>query len=193
MDHYLEENKCQMTKKHLQRFLGDIGSFGLSRVDLEVSRDIRGEFHKILTNMLTPHLFSGQIEEIFYTTSIKGTVRGMHIQTTPHSMQKIMLVIQGTIRDIVVCVQPESVNFKKYYSVEISAGDSGLFIPSGYAHGFQVTSESAIVLYLTDAKYNKQYDTGFHFSALNEAWPINEKIVSDKDSKLLPIDEFLNL
>ena len=182
-----------MTKNHLQRFMGDIGSFGLSRVDLEVSRDIRGEFHKILPNTLIPDLFSREIEEIFYTTSIKGTVRGMHIQTTPYSMQKIILVIQGTIRDIVVCVQAESVNYKKYYSVEISAGDRGLFIPSGYAHGFQVVSESATVLYLTDAKFNKKYDTGFHFSALNEEWPIKEKIVSNKDSNLLSIDKFLIL
>lgn len=180
-----------MNKKYLQRFIGDINSFGLSRVDLEISRDARGEFHKILSNKFSPNFFSGPIEEVFYTNSMRGVVRGMHIQISPYSMQKIVLVIQGTIRDIIVCVKADSVNFKKYYSLDVSAGESGIFIPSGYAHGFQVISESATVLYLTDAKHNKEFDTGFHFSALNDAWPITERIVSDRDSNLLQLEDFL--
>ena len=90
-----------------------------------------------------------------------GVLRGLHFQREPHAQAKLVRVIQGKIWDVAVDIRPDSPSFKQFVACELSAENhQQLFIPRGFAHGFIVLSENAVVLYKTDDFYNAGADTG---------------------------------
>ena len=122
--------------------------------------------------------------------SSKGVLRGLHFQRAPHAQAKLIRVIQGSIWDVALDIRPESPTFKQYCFVELTAENHlQLFIPRGFAHGFIVTSETAIVQYKTDNFYAPEFDAGIHphDPDLNINWPLpkEEHLLSSKDM-LLP-------
>lgn len=120
--------------------------------------------------------------------STYGTLRGLHYQLAPHAQSKLVRVIQGKVLDIAVDIRQSSPTFGQHVAVELSADNKRqLFIPSGFAHGFVVLSETAIFQYKVDHYYNKDCDRGIAFNdpALGIDWQIDLSQVqlSDKDSK----------
>lgn len=118
-----------------------------------------------------------------------GVLRGLHYQKAPYSQSKLVRVIQGSIWDVAVDIRPSSPSFKQYVAAELSAENHHqLFIPKGFAHGFMVTSESAIVQYKTDAFYNAESDAGInpYDPELDIPWPLSrsEHHLSPKDQTL---------
>jgi len=127
----------------------------------------------------------------------RGVLRGLHFQKPPHAQAKLIRVIQGSIWDVAVDIRPQSPTFKQFVFVDLSAENhSQYFVPCGFAHGFIVTSEEAIVLYKTDNYYEASADGGIHphDSDLNIPWPLlnAEHILSRKD-ELLPSISSLKL
>jgi dTDP-4-dehydrorhamnose 3,5-epimerase len=123
--------------------------------------------------------------------STRGVLRGLHFQRPPHAQAKLIRVIQGEIFDVAVDIRTDSPTFKQYCFAEITAENHfQLFVPQGFAHGFIVTSETAIVQYKTDNFYEAAADGGIdpHDPDLNIPWPlpIEEHLLSEKD-KLLPV------
>jgi dTDP-4-dehydrorhamnose 3,5-epimerase len=123
--------------------------------------------------------------------SSKGVLRGLHFQKAPHAQAKLIRVIQGSIWDVAVDIRKDSPTFKQFVFVELTAENHAqYFIPHGFAHGFLVTSEIAIVQYKTDNFYHPTSDSGIHphDSELDIPWPLSddEHILSDKD-KVLPL------
>ena len=121
--------------------------------------------------------------------STRGVLRGLHFQRAPHTQAKLVRVIQGSIWDVAVDIRPDSPTFKKYCFAEITAENhSQFFVPRGFAHGFIVTSETAIVQYKTDNFYEPSSDAGIHAhdSDLSIPWPLSteEQILSNKDRSL---------
>ncbi len=121
--------------------------------------------------------------------STRGVLRGLHFQRSPHAQAKLIRVIQGSIWDVAVDIRPDSPTFKKYCSAEITAENhSQFFVPRGFAHGFLVTSETAIVQYKTDNFYEAAADGGIHphDPELNIPWPIDcdQHLLSEKDQNL---------
>jgi dTDP-4-dehydrorhamnose 3,5-epimerase len=122
--------------------------------------------------------------------STRGVLRGLHFQKAPHAQSKLIRVIRGSIWDVAVDIRHDSHTFKQYCFAELTADNHfQLFIPRGFAHGFLVTSDMAIVQYKTDNFYNPQSDAGIHAHdpELNVPWPlaIEEHLLSEKDL-LLP-------
>ena len=122
--------------------------------------------------------------------STRGVLRGLHFQRPPHAQAKLIRVIQGAIWDVAVDIRPDSPTFKKYCFAEITAENhSQFFVPRDFAHGFIVTSETAIVQYKTDNFYEPSSDAGIHAhdSDLSIPWPLSteEHLLSNKD-QLLP-------
>jgi dTDP-4-dehydrorhamnose 3,5-epimerase len=121
--------------------------------------------------------------------SSRGVLRGLHFQKAPHAQAKLVRVVQGAIWDVAVDIRPDSPTFKQFVYAELSA-DNHLqyFIPKGFAHGFIVTSESAIVQYKTDNFYHPDSDSGIHphDPELNIPWPgpLELHFLSDKDCSL---------
>jgi len=120
-----------------------------------------------------------------------GVVRGLHYQLEPYAQAKLIRVIQGKIYDVVVDIREGSPGFGKWYGLELSDGNFlQLMIPAGFAHGFSVLSDEAVVLYKTDKYYNPVSERGILYcdSILGIDWRISEKDikVSARDIKNPP-------
>ncbi|WP_395051216.1 dTDP-4-dehydrorhamnose 3,5-epimerase [Flavobacterium sp.] len=118
--------------------------------------------------------------------SKRGTLRGLHYQNPPFAQTKLVRVLQGEIMDIAVDLRRDSPTFGKHFGIVLSAENKKqLLIPHGFAHGFSVLSETAVVLYKCDQYYNKQSEGGIRYddANLNIDWGMDlaTAIVSDKD------------
>ena len=128
--------------------------------------------------------------------SKRGTLRGLHYQNPPYSQTKLLRVLQGEIMDVAVDLRKESLTYGKHFSILLSAENKKqLLVPQGFAHGFSVLSETAVVSYKCDQYYNKQSEGGIRFddATLNIDWgmDLDQAIVSEKDM-ILPNFENCN-
>ncbi len=118
--------------------------------------------------------------------SKRGVIRGLHLQINPFAQAKLLRVLEGEILDVAVDLRKNSATYGQYESVVLSADNNKqLMIPSGFAHGFSVLSQTASVLYKVDRPYHKNSERGIRFDdpSLNIDWQLdpNEIIVSEKD------------
>ncbi len=121
--------------------------------------------------------------------SSRGVLRGLHFQIAPHAQAKLVRVVSGAIWDVAVDIRTDSPTYKQYCFAEITAENHHqFFIPRGFAHGFIVTSETAIVQYKTDQFYAPESDAGIHphDPELHIPWPLPAKqhLLSIKDLDL---------
>ena len=128
--------------------------------------------------------------------SKRGTVRGLHYQNPPFEQIKLIRVLEGEVLDVVVDIRKNSLTYGKSFSIRLSAENKKqLLVPHGFAHGFSVISDTALILYKCDQFYNKSSEGGIKFDdpSLNIDWGIKleDIIVSDKD-QILPFLENCN-
>jgi dTDP-4-dehydrorhamnose 3,5-epimerase len=121
--------------------------------------------------------------------SSKGALRGLHFQKPPYAQAKLVRCIEGRVLDIAVDIRDGSDTYGEHIAVELSGENKKqVFIPRGFAHGFLVLSNSAIVSYKVDNSYAPAYDAGIRWDdpTLNILWGVNERevLVSEKDVKL---------
>ena len=126
--------------------------------------------------------------------SKKGTLRGLHYQNPPYAQTKLVRVLQGEIIDVAVDLRKDSATFGQSFSIKLTAENKKqLLVPQGFAHGFSVISETAVVLYKCDQYYHKASEGGIRFddAQLNIDWgmDLKEAIVSEKD---LVLPDFKN-
>ena len=119
--------------------------------------------------------------------SSRGVLRGLHFQKGEFSQAKLVRVLQGTVVDVAVDLRKSSPTFGKYVMVELSAENKRqLFIPRGFAHGFQVLSDTAVLTYNVDNIYAPQAECSIRYDdpKIGIAWPITnpqELLLSEKD------------
>ena len=119
------------------------------------------------------------------SVSKKNVLRGLHLQIAPKAQSKLISVIQGEIFDVAVDIRKKSPTIGQYISVILSSETSQkLFIPDGFAHGFLVLSETAIVTYKTSNYYSQEHERSIIWNDddLNIQWPTKSIIISKKDS-----------
>lgn len=121
--------------------------------------------------------------------SSKGVIRGLHYQLNPYAQTKLVRVIAGTIFDVALDLRRGSPTFRKYFGIELSDENKlQLFIPQGFAHGFSVLSEKAVVMYKTDDYYKKEAERGIVFNDpdLQIDWKIDPAVacVSERDRQM---------
>lgn len=105
--------------------------------------------------------------------SSKGVLRGLHYQLAPYSQSKLVRVIKGAVLDVAVDVRAGSPTFGKSVAVELSGENKRqLFIPQGFAHGFQVLSDEAVFTYKVDNPYTPTHERGIRFDdpAIGVEW-----------------------
>lgn len=133
------------------------------------------------------------IKQINFSHSVKrGTVRGLHFQNTPALESKVVRCIQGKIFDVAVDLREGSKTFLKYFFIELSdENDLALIIPAGCAHGFQALTDDCKMIYLHNASYDPQHESGIPYNdrKINIAWPLPAINVSERDRSLKMIDE----
>ena len=120
--------------------------------------------------------------------SVQGVVRGLHFQKPPYEQTKLVRCVSGNILDVAVDIRTNSKTYGKYFSIELSSDNNKqLLIPKGFAHGFQVLSETALVNYKVDNFYNVNYESGIIWNdkILSIDWNYDlNSILSEKDLKL---------
>lgn len=119
--------------------------------------------------------------------SIKGVLRGLHYQKSPYAQAKLVRVIRGRVRDVVVDIRKGSPTFGKHVAVELSGDNKKmLFVPRGFAHGFVSLDEGTIFAYKCDNKYASSHERGISpfDPGLGIDWGITKDavIMSEKDA-----------
>ena len=114
-----------------------------------------------------------------------GTLRGLHFQIAPAEQGKLVRVIAGAVFDVVVDIRPGP-TFGRWTSVRLEAAEpTVLYVPEGFAHGFQTIAPDTGVLYKTTAEYSPAHERGILWSdpTLAIPWPIAEPTLSPRDTR----------
>ncbi|MBY0568568.1 MAG: dTDP-4-dehydrorhamnose 3,5-epimerase [Hyphomonadaceae bacterium] len=155
-------------------------------VEPEPNRDSRGWFARTfcerefgaqgLETRFPQHSTSQNVE--------RGTLRGMHYQRAPHGEVKLVRCLKGAIWDVIIDLNPDSPTFKRWQGFELSAENMRqLYIPKGFAHGFQTLSDDCQIGYLISEFYAPDAATGVRWDdpAFGIDWPLPITVMSDKD------------
>jgi dTDP-4-dehydrorhamnose 3,5-epimerase len=121
----------------------------------------------------------------------KGTLRGMHFQHAPYAETKLVRCTRGAIVDVIIDLRPDSPSYKRWISVELSAENRrALYIPEGFAHGFQTLVDDVEVMYQVSQFYTPSAASGVRYDdpAFNITWPLPVTEISPKDTTWLAFD-----
>ena len=114
----------------------------------------------------------------------KGTLRGMHYQAPPHEEVKIVRCTAGAIYDVVIDLRPGSPTRGRWLGVELSAANHRhLYVPAGFAHGFQTLADDTEVFYQISQFYHPESARGLRYDdpAFGIRWPLGDITVSERD------------
>jgi dTDP-4-dehydrorhamnose 3,5-epimerase len=120
--------------------------------------------------------------------SSKGVIRGLHYQLEPFGQAKLIRVIEGKIYDVALDLRKGSVTYGKWFGIELDSENKDQFlIPVGFAHGFSVLSDIAIIQYKCSSVYTPQYERGISLNdpELDINWMLGSAtpLISEKDLK----------
>jgi dTDP-4-dehydrorhamnose 3,5-epimerase len=134
------------------------------------------------------------------SNSSAGVIRGLHYQH-PCDQGKLVSVLEGSAFDVAVDIRSDSPTFGQWVGVELSASNHRqLYIPEGFAHGFCVLGENALLSYLCTTEFNAEYDAGIAWNDpdIGIKWPLEPESLSEKDRaaprlRLVPVDRLPHL
>ena len=115
----------------------------------------------------------------------KGTLRGMHYQAAPMAEAKLVRCTRGAIYDVIIDLRPESPTYCQWLAEELNAENSKIiYIPEGFAHGFQTLENDTEVFYQMSEFYSPEHARGVRWDdpVFGIEWPLNTKIISEKDN-----------
>jgi dTDP-4-dehydrorhamnose 3,5-epimerase len=160
------------------------GAFVLER---EPAHDERGFFARMWCQkeFAARGLNSSFVQASVSFNRARGTLRGLHYQAAPYAEAKLVHCIRGAIYDVIVDLRPDSISYRYWVAVELSA-DNGrmLYIPEGVAHGFQTLRDDTEVCYYITEFHTPGTERGVRWNdpLLNVQWPeVEHRIMSEKD------------
>jgi dTDP-4-dehydrorhamnose 3,5-epimerase len=155
-------------------------------IELELRRDRRGFFARSYCRREFER--SGLDLEMVQTNlsfnAKAGTLRGMHFQRPPAEESKLVRCSRGTIFDVIIDLRRDSATYGKHFAVELSDDSHrALFVPKGFAHGFQALSDEVMVEYQMGAYYSPNEATGIRYDdpAFAIEWPLPVTTISEQD------------
>ena len=154
-----------------------------------VFNDKRGYFKEIIRE----NKINTKFPFVVMSYSKKNVIRGLHLQTKK-SQGKFVSVIKGRVFDVAVDLRKKSKTFGKYFSCILSeANATSIYIPPGFAHGFQALEKDNYVIYSCTRYRDKNSEISINCNdkILNIKWPINKKILSKKDRNAMSFNEYL--
>ena len=167
---------------------------GLLIIEPRVFEDKRGEFMETFSlkklDEQIPNLSFVQDNE---SVSKKGVFRGLHFQKPPHAQAKLVRVTQGRVMDYALDLRHESETFKNLYQIELSADNRKmLYIPKGFAHGFQALEENTFFQYKCSNYYEPSAEGGIFYETV-PGLNLESKnpITNEKDRQLEKLDKFI--
>ena len=114
-----------------------------------------------------------------------GTLRGLHFQLEPSAEVKLVRCVQGSIWDAIVDIRPRSPTFGQWYAHELSSENRlMMYVPKGFAHGFQSLTENSEIIYLVSEPYNANLERNISWNDPQIAitWPSTPTVISERDS-----------
>ena len=172
---------------------------GVVIIEPRIFADNRGYFYEVFTE----RDFAEQVCPIHFVQqneakSSYGVVRGLHFQLPPHAQSKLVRVTKGRVLDVVVDIRRSSPTFGKHIAVELSDENHlQLFIPRGFAHGYSVLSDEAVMEYKCDNYYAPESEGGILWNDAELAidWQVaaDKAILSEKDKHYPTLGECNNL
>jgi dTDP-4-dehydrorhamnose 3,5-epimerase len=157
-------------------------------IDLERREDERGFFARSwCANEFAEHgLLNRLVQANLSWNPRQGTLRGMHFQQPPHAEVKVVRATQGAIYDVIIDLREDSPTFKEWIGVDLTADNRrALYVPEGFAHGFQTLVPDCEVHYLVTEFYTPSAEGGVRWNdpAFGIAWPdAANAFLSEKDA-----------
>ncbi|MFJ8259455.1 dTDP-4-dehydrorhamnose 3,5-epimerase [Peribacillus asahii] len=154
--------------------------------------DERGKFVKTFHyDSFKENQLETNFVEQYYSVSHQGVLRGLHFQTPPKHHVKLVNCLLGEVLDAVVDLRIGSPTYGQFELFHLSADKNNMvYIPSGMAHGFYVTSKSAIVVCNLSTVYSAEHDCGIRWNSVGIPWPNQSPILSQKDRELPIFSDF---
>ncbi len=158
-------------------------------IELEAFEDERGFFGRTFCSeeFKKAGLEFRVVQANFSFNEKKGTLRGMHYQAEPYGEAKLVQCVAGALYDVIVDLRESSETYCRYLAVELSAANRRLlYVPEGFAHGFQTLEDKTSVYYLMSESYRQEYARGVRWNdpAFGIEWPFEEPVISEKDRNL---------
>jgi len=155
-------------------------------IEIEPVRDNRGFFARVWDKKIFQEkgLSNDFVQNSISQNLKKGTLRGMHYQIKPCEEDKIVSCINGKIFDVVIDLRPDAKTYLKKFEIELDSNDhKSLFIPKGFAHGFQTLVDNTEVYYQISQFFKPEFSRGILWCDpfFNISWPISNPILSKKD------------
>jgi dTDP-4-dehydrorhamnose 3,5-epimerase len=148
--------------------------------------DSRGSFSRVFCQEELSNIFDGNIVQINHSiTSKKGSVRGLHFQYPPSSEIKMVKCIKGSVFDVIVDIRENSTTFLQWFGTVLSAENMRmLYIPKGFAHGFQTLEEDIQMLYMHSEVYAPENEGALNVldPRLAIEWPLPLGGLSRRDT-----------
>lgn len=175
----------------------ETGIQGLVIIEPEVFGDHRGFFMESWNKrtMEEAGLFYNFVQDNHSSSTVKGTLRGIHFQYGDKAQAKLVRCVRGAVLDVAVDLRKDSSTYKQWYSVELSEENQKQFlIPRGFGHGFVTLTDHVEFMYKADNYYAPEADGGIRWndSTLAINWGIENPILSEKDTKSPFFDELEN-
>jgi dTDP-4-dehydrorhamnose 3,5-epimerase len=166
---------------------------GLFVVEIEPRNDDRGFFARsFCVDEFQAHGLERTVDQCNVSFNAKaGTLRGLHYQVEPHGEAKLVRCTRGAIFDVAVDIRPGSNTYLKWYAADLTSENRRMmFIPQGFAHGFQTLVDESEVFYLMFESYHPESARGLRWDdpRIGIAWPLAELIISEKD-RLYPLSD----
>lgn len=155
-------------------------------IEPEPVRDHRGFFARTFcVREFADHgLTATFVQHSTSQSNTRGTLRGMHFQRAPHGEAKVVRCLQGAIWDVIIDLRPNSPTYRRWQGFELTPENRRqLYVPEGFAHGFQTLSDDTEVGYLISAFYVPDAASGVRHDdpAFDIDWPLEVTVISEKD------------
>lgn len=155
-------------------------------IEPERLEDQRGFFARTwCEETFIAHGLPGQIAQCSIAFNLKkGTLRGMHYQEAPYAEAKLVRCTMGAIYDVIIDLRPQSPTFRQHLGVELTAANRRqLFVPEGFAHGYQTLSDDTEVFYQMNVPYAPSAGRGVRWNdpAFGIVWPEDERMLNERD------------
>lgn len=158
-------------------------------IDIEKKEDARGFFARswdvkeFEQNVLNSNLVQCNISH----NNKKGTIRGMHYQKNSNEEAKLVRCTKGKIYDVIIDLRPNSISYKKWEAFELSSDNyKSVYVPEGFAHGFQTLENNTEIFYQHSQFYSQKDEAGIRWNDpnFNIIWPLELSEISDKDNNI---------
>ena len=155
-------------------------------IEPEPFRDDRGLFARVFCQQELQHILHNKnIVQINHSlTRQKGAIRGMHFQYPPKEEIKMVKCLRGLVFDVIIDLRKGSPTFLKWYGEVLSAENMKMmYIPEGFAHGFQTLEENCELLYLHTEFYSPEHESGVRYNdpKVGIKWPLEATDISERD------------